>query len=499
MNEEISNHRFQGMLKRYIREHKLIEKIPNIYHCGAQLIKQIGFDSAVFVMKNDNSQTRFFGNTKCHSAWACPSCTAKVMAQKGADIACLIDAMAKWKNKYAFMITFTIPHKNYMTCEESKNLLMKAWRMFSRDGNRKTKVNKRVRTGDIERRNKSYGATYVFQAYRTNKYGKRIKSGIRREQSGSKNEFDQRAKGKPGDIVEYTTKLGAYGTFRNELHIETHVKTYEFTYGENGWHPHIHMLMWVDKKDLNKALKYEQELNDRWWHCVKKIAKDIFKEDITDSLCADWKLKYHKPVFISKDQNGNVIPQKSSHYITGWSGNHELTSSNYKKARGNNLTPYNLLEKAAESKTKEKTDEWLKIYAEYAVATKGNRRVEFSTNGVHDLIRQWKLTADYIEKFKKKFSDKATENWKVVYWFNEQQWKNICWLEATTKENTRQQILRLALNKERLEEYLTSIGIPLTTREHRYRKFVEQSVFENRIYDPTSKMYYNPETGEAFA
>lgn len=453
MNEEISNSRLHTKLKRYINTHgTLKQQLPNIYYCGSRVIHAMGHEPAVFLLANENNDVRTFGIATCHSAWACPKCTAKVMAKKGTDIACMIDLQAKWYNKYAFMLTFTLPHTANMSCSETFQILCDTWRMFIRAGNCKTRAK--------------------------SEYTLKLTEGEKNTRGGvaAKN-------GKAGDIKRYQCGNDLYGKFREDLDIKFHVKVYEFTWGKNSWHPHIHALFWTDKKNFTEdhITEHIQGMNDRWWHCAKFCTEKLHGKEFTDNLYTDWRKK-HNGITLSTDNNGKPRIQESSHYIAGWSGDSELTkgTSNYKQAQNGHYTPFQIMEKTETDP--EHWEDWMKLYIEYALTTRTKRRVEWSKPrgvSINGLITKWKKTNDYIELVKKKVSEKAHE-WRTVYWFSEKQWSAICWLDLTTEQQIITEILTRATDKDLLEEYLQLIGIPLTKRRHSLEEHIPKQVFENR-------------------
>ena len=284
MNDYVSDSRMATKLKRRIREIGQWDKIPNIYHCGSQVIKQLGSQPAVFIMKNDKNEVRTFGHTSCHSAWACPKCTAKVMAQKGVDIGSAIDALAKQKKLYAFMITFTIPHTKTMTAEESLTILQKTWRQFSRGG---AKHYKRTRT------------------YTRNK-----------DQTKRRH---PNCKDKEETTITYNDFRNPLNKMRTELNIKYFVKVYEFTWSDdNSWHPHIHALFWTHKDNFDKILNYQDKLFEHWWKSAKEQTAKTINRDFAEELYTDWRkepITGHRSVFISTNKEGKVIKQSSSMYI----------------------------------------------------------------------------------------------------------------------------------------------------------------------------------------
>lgn len=495
MSEDTSDSRLHSYLQRYIERNKLYgEKLKGIRFCGHSVLPM---HNAVFVI-TDSESSRYSTLIRCHSAWACPYCTPRVMAKKGSDIACAIDALARWYNQYAAMFTFTLPHDKYMSCEDSYEILMLTWRMFTRSG-RSAHTSKRSYTlkADVSDRNESYGKTYSCVAYRTSsRTNNRIRNGISRSKSGSKNEFDKRAVGRKGETKEYLCGYDPFGDLRQTLKLDHHVKVYEFTYGENGWHPHIHMLGWVPKQNLQRIAEWEDKLLERWWHCARYQAEkyylkkypdkaDEIKKRI-DTVYADYKKETvdgHRSVYVSKDKFGRVKAQKSSYYISGWSGNMEITGSNAKHARAGHYTPFQMVELACSNAAD--AEKWMSLFIEYVMVTRGHRRVEFSkASGIGKIVEKWKMSEEYVIVTKKNCTKTGQLPWRVVAWFSKEQWYNICAWDTTSDEGIREEILRLARAPDpwlAIAKYVWRFGVVLSSKPHPSQQFFENNIYENQM------------------
>ena len=446
----ISDYKQQRMVKNFISDCGLStnQKLKNVYLCGTGTIKPKGMVPAVFIMKDQNAEEnkhKFFGQLTCRSAWACPTCTAKIMGKKGADIACLIDALAKRQKRYACMITFTIPHTEGMSCKQTFDLLLATWRKFARG-------------------NKTHTTKHYTLKNNLNEVSK--KGG-------------RKGVGEKGLKKTYQVGFNEYGNFREELNINHTIKVYEFTWGENSWHPHIHALFWIPEEKFDSATKYERSLAKRWWHCAKSTCLSLYGEKLTNKLFPDWKLQYHSGLYISKDKDNKPIKQSSSHYITGWTGDQELTKSCYKNARKNHYTPFNMLDLAQKATNPTEKNKWLALFIEYAMAVHKHRRVEFSKNtgeSIKQLITNWKKSNDYVSYYKKKDTQ---QKMKMVYWFHEKQWLLISFLEKTTKQPIRATILEKSNNINQLNLYLLSLD-PLLVNHDKYQneEFIE-SLFKS--------------------
>lgn len=455
----ISDSKLSTFLQRELKR-RGVKKIPNIRLCGSQANNRLtGGRNDVFVV-SDGESSRYVGINCCHSIWSCPRCTPQVLAAKGEEIACAIDALKKWHNEVAVMVTFTLRHIKAMSIADTYSILLDTWRMFTRSAKNK----------------KSYTR-------------------------------------KDGTTAVYFLNPNIYAKWRQDLDIKHHVRVYEFTYGKNGWHPHIHALFWLPKQNLSRITELERELRRYWWHCLKSTALKLYTKKMGDKtkaetfinrLYKDVVLDYqtnpkypeggehavHYCVYISKDKNGNPIVSQSSHYVSGWSGNDELTSLTMKSARKNHMTPFQILEKAYGTTDAAERDKLVNLYIDYATATFKKTRTFWSTHsGVKDIIQKWKQTQDYVVTWKKKCVDKATATarYQVVCWFTEEQWQSICLTDMCEETYLKADILKFAKlsdGKKRIESMLLKHGIDISANgENPMTCRIEESIFENCIFN----------------
>ena len=471
LHDDVSDSKLKTLWLNYLANIKN-PKLKGFKLCGSRLIKAPLWNEEVYVASNGDTST-IFGTASCHSAWACPVCTAKVMARKGAEIACLIDALAKWKSQKAFMLTFTLPHTRWLSCERIFGLLRETWRMFMRAGKR-----------------------------------------------------GRNSEGK---------SLGVLGEFRSKFQIEHIVRVYEVNYGENGWHPHIHALFFT--KNLDEVGLWEDKLSAFWLRCAKHCAyklfvdpcdtdlkqkdlltegqyrgyrdtygRDTFKvgmdaeanqkllrhidpkalreelrEELNSSneqkriracrrlevelLFAEYKHKPvtgHRAVYFSRDSAGNVRQIKSSHYISGWSGDSELTAQ-VKTASSKHYSPYELLLEAQKATDINVRNKWLALYTEYALATRGRKRTAW-TPAESKIIAKYKLTNEYITTVKKTLSDKAKGR-VLVCWFDKRQWQKIWRINKTTDLIANILLVAKQMDWELMRDFLLEYDIRLRPNE----------------------------------
>jgi hypothetical protein len=65
-------------------------------------------------------------------------------------------------------------------------------------------------------------------------------------------------------------------TLRRMFHVKHHVRSLEVTHGENGWHPHLHVLLWTTGPAEPGALEYLREL----W--IAAVEKELGREHAPD-------------------------------------------------------------------------------------------------------------------------------------------------------------------------------------------------------------------------
>lgn len=414
MNVEISDYRLQGYYKRKLQtnQYAYAKKLKAQKYCGATIIKQPGVMPAVFVVANDK-EAKVWGVHFCDSAWSCPVCSGVRMAKEATRIACAIDALDKHYNEHGFMITFSVPHYHNFTCKQVYEILKETWKNFAKQAN-------------------------------------------------SKKSF---------------TKYDTFMSFNNEFNCTHRIRVCEFTWGHYGWHPHFHCLFFVPKHKLQKVKNWQEALSERWFYLAKKatikiLTRDKYCDDVKSFVEKFYARCEHNSMnkldaVISLDEKGNVKRATSSEYICGWGADKELTGNVRKEAsHEGHMTPHQILLKAYEldnfGKTcnNEEADKYFSLYIEYALATFKTYRIRMSPSITH-IIEDWKKTNDYIEVCKKKLADlhKKQGKRRIVVWFKELQWYQIC------LSNLVAEILELAVltnGKQLIEQLLLEHQIDIT-------------------------------------
>lgn len=148
------------------------------------------------------------------------------------------------------------------------------------------------------------------------------------------------------------------------------IRTMEVTYGQHGWHPHFHELLFLDKSvmdgdnagsldELEQALK--GDVGGRWYEMLAKDGmhtniEKAFDVTVGNKYAADYVAKFGR-----LPSNGDIGTPA-----------YEMTHSNTKTARRGGITPLGLLWASQES------DDAKRLFLEYHAATKGRSAVHWS-------------------------------------------------------------------------------------------------------------------------
>lgn len=137
------------------------------------------------------------------------------------------------------------------------------------------------------------------------------------------------------------------------------VRSVECTYGQHGWHPHIHELVFLRADVDHDALR--AAMYSRWHSACTRAGLPLPSEahgvDVRDGTYA-------------------------AQYAAKWGLEHELTKWHSKKGRGASLTPFDLLRVALETHSDEARagacTAARSLFSEYATCFKGKRQLVYS-------------------------------------------------------------------------------------------------------------------------
>ena len=146
------------------------------------------------------------------------------------------------------------------------------------------------------------------------------------------------------------------------ISVEHKIKSFEVTYGSNGWHPHNHILL-LTREQVSDFALHRDELAKIWIACCTKSG--LSAPSMEHGL----------------DVRDGTYAEK---YVSKWGLEHELTKGHVKKGRANGMTPFDLLQYSISDGTKNgRTAD--SLWQEFAIATKGARQLVWS-RGLKSLL-----------------------------------------------------------------------------------------------------------------
>lgn len=242
------------------------------------------------------------GITRCGSPWACPLCAPLVREHRAGDLDNALSAHLE-RGGGAEFVTVTLPHKSGDSLKGLLKAVTKGWT--------------------------SVVATPTWAGRKTKLGG--LEPGLKQN-------------------------LGVLGQ----------VKAIEITYGQNGWHPHAHVLV-VTRRPLDEGqrARLADHVYDRWSSFVVKsgYARPSRQHGVDV-----------RPVLAKEQDGGKSIASYICKVQEGWGVGLELARADVKRGRKSSETPWEILERAMIDGDAAALDLW----HEYEQATRGTRALVWS-------------------------------------------------------------------------------------------------------------------------
>jgi len=393
--------------------------------CMHAPINQIGAPSGVFLLRHSKTHSvKFFGQQTCKNTWACPHCTAIRMNEYRKQIGAAIDALEK-EGLVGFMITFTIPHFSFMSCREVTDVLYQCW-------------------------------SDTFR----NAFSKR---------SGKKGEH------------RWQNKMNK---FIVENDIRHYVRCAEYTYGENGWHPHFHAIFFTPAKNLRQIINYQEEIRETWNNSIRRIYQSYWKKhnlhgNMDKNVLIQRLMQYvdydkAQSLKVSVDSDGNAFKMTSAAYVTGWTSDKEMTGNVRKSAsHADHFTPAQILDKAVNGDQK-----MAELYIEFCLQVTRkpvHHRIRWSLTGIKAVaVRQ--LQCEEYRKVLKKKSQLDEGKWEFVCFLPKSVWSRLFDSDCH-KAPTLSNVLYLAKinRKDLLQEFVYALtGFNVVFEYSHFCAFIER-------------------------
>lgn len=325
---------FEGCLISYDRSH--FERIKD-FALQRESGRILGFRSSVNtcgrckidkniprgLVYNERTEKGYFSNVqRCGSVWTCKVCAKKITEQRKQEIAL---AAKEWSQGICRVYSdFTIYSKNFV--------------------------------GAI-RPSVEYIKGYVYMITLTNSHN--ASHSLESQREGQKKALNRFFGSRQGQ--ELMKRLGK----------RWHITNYEVTLGENGWHPHHHILIFSDvdiAASVTRFFQLESELKQHWINCCRLSNLPLPN------------MEHGLNLIFAK-----TAEQVVSQYLCKWGVEHEMTKGHIKQGKQGGYTPFDLLRLSLDGDELlhgRKPSQWFK---EYAKAFKGARQLMWS-RGLKDLF-----------------------------------------------------------------------------------------------------------------
>ena len=189
-----------------------------------------------------------------------------------------------------------------------------------------------------------------------------------------------------------------YTKIINQFGIVGTIRTLEITYGDNGFHPHLHILLFSNSNQIDyKAL--HKRLYEKWEHSLQSIGrytnKKAFNLQFSNEAIANYVTKWGEI-----DSNNN------------WSISHEMTKNPVKVATNGGYTPFALLESSQNGNEING-----KLFQEYFRYMKGKQQLRYS-KGLKELL-------GLLDKSDEEICNEKIEQSYLFMILSREQWKQI--------------------------------------------------------------------------
>lgn len=201
------------------------------------------------------------------------------------------------------------------------------------------------------------------------------------------------------DALRKMTNSREWKALAKSIGLHGRVRALEVTYGENGWHPHFHLLLFSYRS--NDLVKLQSEILDLWKaSCLKASLPEP---------------NYHGV----KVDNGELAAQ----YVGKWGIEHEMTKGHIKKSNSG-YSPFDLLRVYLGTSVNGRfldrhPDRAAALFREYAKAFKGKRQLVWSQGLRDDLLSSLpemsdEEIADRIDQDAELFALIPIRIWKII-------------------------------------------------------------------------------------
>lgn len=231
-----------------------------------------------------------------------------------------------------------------------------------------------------------------------------------------------------------------FDAFRAEIGLIGSIRAFEITYGVNGWHPHIHLLLMHDTAiDPWDWMDIKEQLYDMWRTACARHGLSCSRE--------------HGLMMTDAREASTYIGKWGDEMDKPWGTDSEMTKANIKKGREGSMTPFDFLRSVIEDGD---LGVYGKQFCEYAAAVKGKHQLGWSPG----------LKARYLIE-EKTDEQIAAEKLEPSDWLGDLAWKE--WRYVLANELRYQ--LQKTIEDYGYEEALIRLGIRPVTKNGQNKKY----------------------------
>ena len=396
--------------------------------CGHRA--KVGYQSVGLALDRSAGRATYLNLQSCGSVWACPVCAPRILAGRTAELG----AVAGWarENSHTLMLsTLTVRHKATQSLGEVWDGINDGWSHVTAgagwSGESVEGYARRLELWHIRRET----ASMVERGEFPKRYAETVPGKPRRLAPELCYPRGGRAyvKGAPEGSEGDTAPKRRIGISERALSLGW-ARAVETTRGRHGWHVHLHVLFVVaNRPELGEAARFESRrraqefgelVGERWHRGIRKAGFTASVEHGTDvkvAMAAEKKLAEYLAKDGLKETPDGEAKVRASVRKDGRSLTMETTLGQGKKARGENLTPFELLRQLDGDGSPKWEAKKRALWREWVDTSEGRRQLTWSQQ-LRDLVRFEEISdeelADAPDPCAVRVIDLSVKVWKLV-------------------------------------------------------------------------------------
>lgn len=150
-----------------------------------------------------------------------------------------------------------------------------------------------------------------------------------------------------------------------------YVRAFEWTFGENGHHPHFHTILLIEAETEEEAIALVEEMQPAYMRQLARAGRD-------GTSAGAWKHSFQV--------QGAA---EAASYIAKWGSAEEITQAHKKEGKGEGLTPWQLLRRSRTLEDAKEREQAAAIWWEIVQASKGRAQL-YKSEGFKKLVAEYR-------------------------------------------------------------------------------------------------------------